>query len=161
MWQIDRIEGAGRRRTNGCARDPSVNCAPGDPSTAGRLVFDLDPAPDVKFAAVIEAALELRDAWKPWGSHHFARPPAAKACISSCLSAYSGATASNGRLPRTSPMSVCAQMASDSPKKYLDTMSKSQRVGRSSWIICATIKTATAVAPLSPRARAGAPVSMR
>ncbi|HEY4124028.1 MAG TPA: DNA ligase D, partial [Rhizomicrobium sp.] len=53
-------------------------CKKGDPETPAILIFDLDPAPDVKFDAVIDAAKAMRDVLADCGFKPFVKTTGGK-----------------------------------------------------------------------------------
>lgn len=120
------------------------------------LVLDLDPGEGVPWEAVLAAAREVRARLEAAGLAAFVKTSGGKGLhVVSPL-----APAADWTAVKAFAKGLAEAMAADSPDAYVATIAKSKRRGRILVDYLRNQRGATAVAPYSPRARAGAPVAM-
>ncbi|PDT52785.1 MULTISPECIES: DNA ligase D [Sinorhizobium] len=120
------------------------------------IIMDLDPGEDVPFEAVIEAALETAGRLKAAGLVPFVKTSGGKGLH------VVAPLKPKAEWPAVKAFTklVADAMASDSPDRFVSTISKSKRRGKILVDYLRNQRGATAVAPYSTRARPGAAVSM-
>lgn len=121
-----------------------------------RLIFDLDPAPDVPLAALKLAAQDLRLRLRNRGMDARLKTTGGKGLH------VTVALDGKQKWPAIKSLAagVAEEMREAAPEAYVTTMSKAQRTGRIFIDYFRNDYTATAIADYSARARPGAPVAL-
>jgi bifunctional non-homologous end joining protein LigD len=121
-----------------------------------RIIIDLDPDEALPWSAVTEAAAEVRSRLKKIGIEGFLKTTGGKGLhvVVPIAPEHDWTTI------KSFAHNFVLGMEKASPSLFLSKMTKSARAGKIYLDYLRNERGATAVAPYSPRARAGAPVSM-
>lgn len=121
-----------------------------------QIVMDLDPGDGVEWQQVIDAAREIRTRLADAGLESFVKTSGGKGLhVVAPLKPTAG-----WEEVKTFTRKLAESMAADSPDDFVATITKSKRKGKILVDYLRNQRGATAVAPYSTRARAGAPVAM-
>jgi bifunctional non-homologous end joining protein LigD len=128
----------------------------GDPDSPERIIFDLDPAPNVPFDRVVEGAQELRKRLTKLGLTPFVKTTGGKG-LHVVIAIRPGSRWADAK---AFAKAVAVQLADELPERYTTTLAKKARSGKIFVDYLRNDRTATGVAPWSTRARAGCPIAV-
>jgi bifunctional non-homologous end joining protein LigD len=123
---------------------------------ADRIIIDLDPDESLPWSTVTEAACDVRERLKHLGLDSFLKTTGGKGLhiVAPIAPQHDWDTI------KSFAHNFVLAMERASPRLYLAKMTKAARIGKIYLDYLRNERGATAVAPYSPRSRAGAPVSM-
>jgi len=128
----------------------------GDLERPDQLIFDLDPDPALGWKEIKDAALDWRARLRAAGLTAFVKTTGGKGLHL----VVPLAPKRDWEFVKDFARAVAQSAARDAPKRYTATPAKAKREGKIFIDYLRNAKTASAVCAYSPRARAGAPVSM-
>jgi bifunctional non-homologous end joining protein LigD len=120
-----------------------------------RIIFDLDPGPDIAWAELVRAAKEVRERLRAVELESFVKTTGGKGVH--VVAPIEPEAHWDEVKPYT--RTIAEAMAADSPDRYVSKMSKQLRAGHIFVDYLRNGRGATAVAAYSTRSRPGAPVS--
>lgn len=131
-------------------------CRADKPELPDRIIFDLDPDPELPFSHVMEGAKEVRERMREFGITSFVKTTGGKGIhvVIPMTRAYGWKTI------KSFAHAIAESMQHDSPKRYIAKSSKAARKGKIFVDYLRNDLTSTSVAAFSARAREGAPVAM-
>ena len=127
----------------------------GQVETPDRLVIDLDPDPELEFAAVKDAALQLHRSFEALGLESFPLLSGGKGIH---IVVPLEPEAEWDRV-REFAKGFCTALAEAAPERFTIALPKKERRGRIFLDFLRNQRTATAIMPYSARARTGMPVA--
>ncbi len=130
-----------------------------EPDVPERVIFDFDPAPEVSFDRVIDAAKEMRARLIDLGLEPFVKTTGGKGLH--VIAAIRGDAKKPATWAEVKDFAHCVARAaeSDNPKAYTTAIAKKARTGKIFIDYLRNDRASTAVAPWSPRARPHAPIA--
>jgi bifunctional non-homologous end joining protein LigD len=134
-------------------------CAPGDPETPDQITFDLDPDEGLLFADVIAGAKVVKAKLETLGLTPFIKTTGGKGLHVVVPIAADARRKVTWDQAKAFAKAVSEAVRADEPDRFTTTLAKTARGGKIFLDFLRNGRTATAVAPWSPRARPAAGIA--